>query len=112
MVVSLNHKRVHLARSKFELEIDRRCRITTPLGTKVESTHKNKIKVPTLLGLLSNRLLSKFELATVADDDRNLRAVFLVCRHFHDLRNDIFVSADHPTEHHMFAWRMDGGSIK
>lgn len=64
----------------------------------------------TLLRLLSNRFLSELELAAVADDDWNLRAVFLVCRYIHDLRDDIFVSADHPTEHHMFAWRMEDQS--
>ena len=60
----------------------------------------------TLPGLLSNRFLSELELAAVADDDRNLRAVFLIRWYIHDLRDDIFVSTDHPTEHHMFAWRM------
>ena len=53
----------------------------------------------TLLGFLS-----KLKLATVADDDRNPRAVFLVCRNVHDLRDDVFVAADHPAEHHVFAW--------
>ena len=57
-----------------------------------------------VLTLSSNRFLSKLELATVADDDRNLRAVFFVCRDVHDFRDDVFVSTDHPTKHHMFAW--------
>lgn len=58
----------------------------------------------TLLRLLSSRFLSKLKLATVGDDDRNPRAVFLVRRNIHDFRDDVFVSADHPAEHHVFAW--------
>ena len=57
-----------------------------------------------MLTLSRNRFLSKLKLATVADDDRNLRAVFFVCRDVHDFRDDVFVSTDHPTKHHMFAW--------
>jgi len=59
----------------------------------------------TSLGLSNSRLLSKLELATVADDDRNLRTVFFVCRNIHDFWDDVFVPTDHPTEHHVFAWR-------
>ena len=57
----------------------------------------------TLLGSLSHGLLSELELAAVADDNRNSRAIFFVCRNVHDFRDDVFVSADHPAEHHVFA---------
>lgn len=58
----------------------------------------------TLLGLSSNRFLPKLKLPTVADDDRNLRAVFFVRRNIHYFRDDVVVPTDHPTEHHVFAW--------
>jgi len=61
----------------------------------------------TLLGLLSSRFLSKLKLTTVGDNDRNPRAVFLVRRNIHDLRDDVLVSADHPAEHHVFAWLVE-----
>lgn len=57
----------------------------------------------TLLRLSSNRFRSELKLATVTDDDWNPRAVFLVRRNVHDLRDDVFVSADYPAEHHVFA---------
>ena len=100
-----------MARSGIESEgeADKRCRITMRMGTK-EGRSRERKRMRTLLGLLSNRFLSKFELATVANDDRNLRAVFLIRRYVYDLRDDIFVSTDHPTEHHMFAWRMEDQS--
>lgn len=53
----------------------------------------------TLLGLSSN---AKLELATVADDDRGPGSVFLVRRNIDDFGDDIFISADHPAEHHVF----------
>jgi hypothetical protein len=56
-----------------------------------------------MLTLSSDGLLSELKLATVADDDWNPRAVFLVCRNIHDLRDDVFVSADYPAEYHVFA---------
>ena len=57
-----------------------------------------------ILTLSSNGFLSKLELAAVADNDRDLRAVFFVRRYIHDFRDDVFISTDHPTKHHMFAW--------
>ena len=56
----------------------------------------------TLLGSSGNGFHSKLELTTVADDDRSPRAVFFVCRNIHDFRDDVFVSTDHSTEHHVF----------
>ena len=73
------------------------------MGTRRGAVYIHK-RLLTLLELLSNGFLSKLELATVANDDRNLRAVFFVCRYVYDFRDDVFVSTDHPAEHHMFAW--------
>jgi len=75
--------------------------LTARMGTKGGTGRKKRTL--TMPGLSSNRILSKLELAAVANDDWNLRAVFFVCFHIHDFRDDVFVSADHPTEHHMFA---------
>ena len=60
-----------------------------------------------------NGFLSKLEFATVANDDRDLRSVFLVCRDVDDFRDDVFIPTDHPTEHHVFACgrRKDQSSI-
>jgi hypothetical protein len=56
-----------------------------------------------LVGLSSNGFPSKFELAAVADDDGSPRTVFFVRRNISDPRDDVFVTTDHPAEHHVFA---------
>lgn len=58
----------------------------------------------TLVGLLGDGFPSKFELAAVADDDGGPRPVLFVCRNINDPRDDVFVTTDHPAEHHVFAW--------
>jgi hypothetical protein len=65
------------------------------------------------VGSWINGSLSKLEFATVANDDGDLRSVFLVCGDVDDFRDDVFVPTDHPTEHHVFAWgrRKDQSSI-
>ena len=64
----------------------------------------------TLVLSWGNRFLSKLELATVADDDRDSRAIFLIRRNVHYFRNDVFIPTDHPTKHHVFAYRRNDQS--
>lgn len=59
-------------------------------------------KTLTLLWLWSSGLLPELELATVANDDGDLRPIFLVCRDAYNFRNDVFIPTDHPTEYHVF----------
>ena len=56
----------------------------------------------------SNGFPSKLELAAVADHDGSPRSVFFVCRNSNDPRDDVFVTTDHPAEHHVFAWLAEG----
>ena len=70
--------------------------------TTTRGEGQDKEMILTLLRLWSDGFPSKLELTTVADDDRGPRSVFLVCRNVHNLRDDVFISTDHPTEHHVF----------
>jgi hypothetical protein len=60
-------------------------------------------RILTLLWLWGNGFPSKLKLAAVADDDRDPRAIFVVCRNVYYFRYDIFIPTNHPTKHHMFA---------
>ena len=75
--------------------------IAQPHGWEGEEQKKEMIL--TLLWLGSNRFLSKLEFPTVAHDDWDFRAIFLVCWNVHDFRDDVVIPADHAAEHHVFA---------
>ena len=66
----------------------------------------------TLLWLWCNGFLPKLQLPTITDNDRDLRAVFLVRRNVHNFRDDVFIPTDHPTKHNVFACWKDQSVIR